>query len=370
MRYQIFTKAILTVLLVSIISCVGKRDREEVTTVNTGTEDIITVPVETMVLKKNTSEASIPFTGIMKPISSVDIIAEVTGKVKKINKKLGHSITTDDVIAIIDDEIPYNQFQQALSQKLSAENNLKIGKLNLESDEILFSNNDISRIAYENSVLGVKTAEANLLAAVANLSLTKKNYDNTKITAPINGIISRDNIELGTMVIPGTVLYRVIDFRTLKIEIGISQDLVKYARIGSDANIMISALGNKRFNGTVKHISPEADEVTGTYKVEIQLLNTSDLEIRAGMTAKIDLKITDSNKQLTVPNYTIVTKAGNQYVYKIVDNVAILTKIGTGLIFGSNTVVTSGLKEDDMIVIVGMKNLGENTPVYLESTNK
>ena len=92
MRYQIFTKAILTVLLVSIISCVGKRDREEVTTVNTGTEDIITVPVETMVLKKNTSEASIPFTGIMKPISSVDIIAEVTGKVKKINKKLGQRL--------------------------------------------------------------------------------------------------------------------------------------------------------------------------------------------------------------------------------------------------------------------------------------
>jgi len=371
MKFQILTKAILAALIISILSCGSNSDVKEgaATNINGETEDVFTIPVEAMILKKNISEASIPFTGILKPISSVDIVAEVTGKVKKINKKLGHSLSTEDVIAVIDDEIPYNQFQQALSQKLSAENNLKISKLNLESDEILFSNNDISKIAYENSILTVKTSEANLLAAVANLSLMKRNYDNTKITSPIDGVISRENIELGTMVSLGMVLYRVIDFSTLKVEIGISQDLIKYAMVGSEASIMISALDNKEINGIVKLVSPQADEITGTYKVEIQLLNSSDLEIRAGMTAKIDLKITDSNEQLTVPNYTIVSKAGDQYIYKIVDNIAILTKIETGLTLGSHTVVTSGLQEEDMIVVVGMKNLGENTPVYLDNAN-
>jgi RND family efflux transporter MFP subunit len=296
-------------------------------------------------------------------------VAEVSGKVKKINKKLGQSVSTEDVLAIIDDVILYNQFQQALSQKLSSENNLQIAELNLKSDEVLFDNNDISKIAYENSVLAVKTAEANLLATVANLSLMERNYNNTRIKSPINGYISRDHIELGTMVNLGMVLYRVIDFNTLKVGIGISQDLINYAKVGSKANINISALDNQTFEGEVTHVSPQADESTGTFKVEIQLPNTADMAIRAGMTTNVDLMITDLDEQLTVPNYAIVSKNGFQYIYKIEDNIAKLTKIETGQTLGTQTIVYSGLKEGEMIVVVGMKNLGESTLVYLENVN-
>jgi RND family efflux transporter MFP subunit len=371
MKYQLFIKSIVTVLTYTLLSCGGgeRGDEETAAGANPEVEEIFTVPVEAVVVKKSVIEASIPFAGILKPISSVDIVAEVSGKVQKINKKLGQSISTEDVLAIIDDEILYNQFQQALSQKLSAENNLKIAELNLESDEVLFDNNDISKIAYENSVLAVKTAEANLLAAVATLSLMERNYNNARIKSPITGFISRDYIELGTMVNPGMLLYRVIDFNTLKVEIGISQDLINYAKIGSRANITISALNNQTFEGEVTHVSPQADETTGTFKVEIQLPNTADMAIRAGMTTNVDLMITDLDEQLTVPNYAIVSKNGFQYIYKIEDNTARLTKIETGQTLGTQTIVYSGLKEGEMIVVVGMKNLGESTLVYLENVN-
>jgi RND family efflux transporter MFP subunit len=370
MEFQICRKTFNLIIILFLFACGGKTENENAAASNITTDtETITVPVEAMTITKTVTEAVIPFTSIVKPIKSVDIISEVSGKVEKINKELGQSVTTLDVIAVIDDEIAYNQYQQALSQKLSAENNLMISKLNLESDEVLFSNNDISKIAYENSVLAVKTAEANLLAAVANLSLLKRNYDNTKIKSPISGSISRDNLELGTMVAPGMVLYRVVDYSTLKIEIGVSQDLINFAKIGSDAIIKISALDNKHFLGKVTQVSPQADEITGTYKVEIQLENTSDLEIKAGMTADIDLRISDSGEQLTVPNYAIVLRADDQFVYKITDNIAKLNKIETGQVIGGNTVITSGLLENDTIVVVGMKNLGENTPVYVEMTD-
>ncbi len=227
MKYQRLSKSIFVLLLFSILSCGGNNNKEEIASnIESTSDEIKVVPVEVMLVAKQNLEATIPFTGVLAPSRSVDIISEVSGNVQKINKKLGHGVSTKDVLAVIDDEVPYNQFQQAHAQKLSAENSLKIAQLNLESDNILFANDDISKISYENSILAVKTAEANQLSAIANLSLLEKNYNNTKINSPISGIISRKYIELGTMVNIGMPIYRVVDLSSLKIEIGISQDLV------------------------------------------------------------------------------------------------------------------------------------------------
>ena len=372
---------ILTVLLsIFVLSCdKGKADEESTKNAENKikqTEQSIkkarkskVVPVEIMIAKKADIQATVPFTGILAPIHAVDIVAEVSGKVEKVNKKLGHRVTTADVLAVIDDKVPFSQYRQAQSQVLSAENNLKIAELNLKSDKTLFENEDISKLAYENSLLTVKTAEANKLSAEANLSLMEKNYNNTRIQSPFAGIISRKHIELGTMVNPNTPVYRVVDINTLKIEIGISQDLINHVKTGSQAEIKISALSNKNFTGYVRYVSPQADENSGTFKAEIHVKNTSDMKIRAGMTAKINLNISNGGKRLSVPDYALVSKNGESFIYKIKRNKAELLKIETGESIGDNIIINSGLTIGDSIVVVGMKSLGESTPVYIETVH-
>jgi RND family efflux transporter MFP subunit len=169
------------------------------------------------------------------------------------------------------------------------------------------------------------------------------------------------------MVNIGMPIYRVVDLSSLKIEIGISQDMVNYVKIGSQVNVKISALNNKSFGGIVQYISPQANEQTGTFKAEIHVPNTQKMEIRAGMTARIDLVVSNKGKQLSVPNYALVTKNGDHYIYKINASMAELYKIETGQSLGSRTIVNSGLAVGDTVVIVGMKNLGEKTSVFVET---
>ena len=352
------------------MSCGENNNKEEVAPkIESTSNEIKIVPVEVIVVSKQNLEATIPFTGILGPSRSVDIISEVSGKVQNINKSLGQTVSTKDVLAVIDDEVPYNQFQQAQAQKLSADNSLRIAQLNLESDNILFDNDDISKITYENSVLAVKNAEANQLSSIANLSLLEKNYNNTRIQSPISGIISRKYIELGTMVSISMPIYRVVDLSTLKIEIGISQDLVNYVNVGTPAKVQIAALNNQNFNGIVRYVSPQADEQTGTFKAEIHVPNTQSKEIRAGMTASIELAISNKDKQLFVPNYALVIKNDDQNIYKIKNGFAELHKIEIGQSLGSNTIINSGLAVGDTVVVVGMKNLGEMTAVFIETVN-
>ena len=171
------------------------------------------------------------------------------------------------------------------------------------------------------------------------------------------------------MVSVGMPLYRVVDLSMLKIEIGISQDMVNYVKVGASANVQISALNNKSFGGNVRYISPQADEQTGTFKAEIYVPNTQNMEIRAGMTASVDLAVGNNDEQLSVPNYALVNKNNDQYIYIIKNNYAELYKIETGQSLGSRTIVNSGLAEGDMVVVVGMKNLGEKTAVFVETIN-
>ncbi|KAA3662514.1 MAG: efflux RND transporter periplasmic adaptor subunit, partial [Calditrichaeota bacterium] len=168
---------------------------------------------------------------------------------------------------------------------------------------------------------------------------------------------------------PGTAVYRVVDLNTLKVEVGIPQALISRVGMGSRVRVTISALQNRMFPGKVEYVSPQADETTGAFTAEIHIKNNKDLEIRAGMTARLALQLEEKDGQLVVPDYAIVKKNGDNYVYLVKENVARLAMVDIAETIGSNAIVSDGLAEGDKVVVVGMKNLGIETRVSIETEN-
>lgn len=353
------------IIILFLVGC-GEPPAEEQGTSQQGEEISVVVPVEALTVKAETVTQNVGLSGVIVPINAADIIAEVSGKVEKVIKKLGDRVSTKDTLAIVDDRIPLANFLQAKSQVLSAENNLNIAQLNLKSDKELFANGDISKLAFQNAELAVKSAEANLLSAKANLSLLEKGYNDTRITSPINGLIARKYVNLGTMINPGMPVYSVVDLSKLKIEAGIAQNLIDKVTLGSKAKLTISGLNNRIFDAEVRHISPQADDATGVFKIEIHLNNTPDMKILAGMAANIDLNLTSLEDRISVPDHAIVTRGDDEFVYVIKNDIAKLTPIVTDGTFGANVLIKEGISEGEQIVVVGMKNLGIDTKVQIE----
>ena len=77
-----------------------------------------TIAVEALVIKLKRVEQNVPLTGVLKPLHSVDIVAEVSGKASTVYKKLGDAVSTKDTLAVIDDKIPLSNYRQAKSQVL------------------------------------------------------------------------------------------------------------------------------------------------------------------------------------------------------------------------------------------------------------
>lgn len=326
----------------------------------------VRVPVEAQIITRQPVQEQIPLTGVLQPLNAVDIIAEVSGKIVSIEKNSGDRITLQDTLAVIDDRIPRANFQQAGSQVLMAENNLNITRLNLRSDKELFASGDISELAYETAELGVKTAEASLLSAKAGYEVQKKQFEDTRIMSPISGKVSRKYVSLGTMVSPGMPVYRVVDLHTLKLEIGVPQTDIGRIREGNPARVLVPALNESTFDGFVFAVSPQAEEETGGFLIEVHVRNTQDLRILAGMTAKVDLTMKELKSIIVVPNHALVSRNGKDFVYKVLEEKAHLTEVVTGATIGGKVVVEDGLVSGDTVVVVGMQNLGEATPVFLE----
>ncbi|MBN2423852.1 MAG: efflux RND transporter periplasmic adaptor subunit [Calditrichaceae bacterium] len=327
------------------------------------------IPVEIMVIKAGNLEESINLTGVLRAIHSVDIVSEVSGKVIKINKKLGDYVKPGDILARIDDKIPSSNYEQAKAQTLSAENNLKIAKLNLKSDKELLESGDISDLAYENSLLAVKSAEANLLSAQANLKTMEKMYFDTRIMPPFSGQISREFIELGSMVTQGMPLYHIVDLSSLKLEVGVPQDIISRIKPGSPVEIRITSFPIETFEGKVRYVSPQASAGSGSFSVEIHLTNTPDLKILAGMTARAGIRLNNFGDRLTIPDYAIVSMNELDHVYRIKDNTALLTPINIEEKIGSLAIIKDGLAPGDSIVTVGVQKLGIATKVFIEKVH-
>lgn len=325
------------------------------------------IPVEAYIVKRGKIEEKLPFTAVLKPSHSVDIISEASGKIVKIYKELGSAVKTGETLATIDDVVAKSNYEQAKAQVLTAQNNLKIAELNFKSDKQLLENGDISQLAFENSELNVKSAEANHLAALADYSFMQKQFNDTRIKSPISGLVARKYNELGDMISPALPVYRVVDLDIMKLEIGIPQTFISNVEIGDQAEVMVTALKNEKFTGYVKYISPEADAATGSFITEIYVDNKPDHSIKAGMTAKVNLILKTKEQELIIPNHALITKNGEQNVYKINKETAKLIPVTTGESYGSKIIINNGLAEGDTIVEVGMKNLGVETKIWIET---
>jgi len=89
--------------------------------------------------------------------------------------------------------------------------------------------------------------------------------------------------------------------------------------------------------------------------------------IKAGMSSKVNLVLKTRDEQVIVPNHALITKNGDKYIYKIENEIAKLKPVKTGNSYGSKTIIEEGITEGDTIVVVGMKNLGMETKVWVET---
>lgn len=205
-----------------------------------------------------------------------------------------------------------------------------------------------------------EAAERRVLQGRAELTRARDLLDKTEITAPIDGVVTRLDVEEGEMVVigiqnqPGTILMTVSDLSAINAEVKVAEADVLRLAIDNPATVTLEAAGGRRFPGRVVEIGASALPQVGTqaaareFKVEVRL--TGDIAtLRPGLTCDAEILVAERSNVLTAPLQAVVQRGDATGVFVVKDDVATFTPITSGII-GGLEIEVDGIAEGTTIV--------------------
>ncbi len=236
-------------------------------------------------------------------------------------------------------------FDGAKSALTNAENALKNAKQNLE----------LTKTAVQSSIA---TANASVNSAKASLNIAANGLENTTVTAPISGYVSKCNASAGQMVGAGTVIAEIKNTNMVDAEIHVTETVVPFVTVGTEAEISVSSADIENLKGSVSSVNPVKDDRTGLYTVKISIDN-ADGSIKAGMLADITLTTQSASGIVKIPSDSLINDGGKYYVYLAKGGKAVKRDVTVGITDGVYTEITKGISVGDSVVVDGKEYLSE-----------
>jgi multidrug efflux pump subunit AcrA (membrane-fusion protein) len=140
----------------------------------------------------------------------------------------------------------------------------------------------------------IQVADAGVAQAQAALATARAALEDAMLVAPFDGTVGQVNGEVGELAAPSLPVLTVGDLSELRVQTkDLSEVDVERVKTGQEVEISVDALPNKKFQGRVALIAPQAIERRGdiVYTVKIDLLEGVESGLRWGMTAFVDIKV-------------------------------------------------------------------------------
>ncbi len=342
-----FIAVILAVLLIVVF--VLFRNRQKLETKLAGNVELTPTVSVSPVERKQISE-NLSLVGTITANLDVMVVSETVGRVEVVKAQVGDHVSAGSILVQVDDELKLANFK-------TAEVNYEKSKKDLQRYESLFNTKAVSENEIESARLGCKAAEAQYLVA-------KRQYNDTRITSPISGIVTSRLVDRGTMVQPGTPIANVVDISKLKVTVNVAEKDVFKLKTGDKVDITTDIYPGITYLGKISNISSKSDE-SHTYRVEIGLDNSQENPLKAGMFARLIFPLTNQKDILVIPRECLMGSRRTPQVYVVENNIAKVRDILLGTEAGTYLEVLKGLNEGEIVVTNGQNNLVDGITVKI-----
>jgi HlyD family secretion protein len=383
-------------------------------------EEIVPVQVE-KVMKRNITQ-TVSATGTIDSEFKVDITPEVTGEIVQLPVKEGDKVKKGDLLI----KINAKQYE---ADKESAEANLQAAKSTMamrkaELDKLqadfervkeLYNKNlssdaefQASKSSYESAKASYQGSMANVSQSEAALRRSEDQLSKTTILSPMNGTVTKLNVELGERVLgsfysQGTNIMTVSDLNNMEASVDVDENDVVLVSIGDTARIKVDAFGDRVFKGLVKEIGNSAitsglgtQEQVVNFDVKIKLTDL-DQKLRPGMSCNADIETETKDNVISVPIQSVTARTNTpsqnnqgeesnpnqapkktekvkEIVFIVDNNKAKSVEVKTGISDNNYIEVESGLKGGEKVVSGSYRaisrELSDGSNVRIESGEK
>jgi membrane fusion protein, multidrug efflux system len=272
---------------------------------NTAEETLETqgIPVFTAAVKTGSISDKIRLVGTLMPYEQVNVYSKASGKITKYAVEEGASVNEGDIIAYVDRDEPGFEFTPA------------------------------------------------------------------PVKSPAKGIVIKKFIDAGTTVTPATggaamatPVVSVGDISKLKAVVYVVEEDIARVKIGQEADITLDAYPGEMFRGNISAVSPSADSLSHSSKVEV-VVDNPDNKIKAGLSADVSVITGTMSGVLVIPRDSVIRKTNELYVFIIRNGLAEKRAISIGFDDGEYVQVKKGLSAGEKVAASDYNVLQEGLKV-------
>lgn len=354
--------------------------------------------------------------GKVQPVTYVKISPEVSGEIIELPVKEGQKVNKGDLLFSIKPDLYIASSNSAAASLQSALGSRDIALYSLEKWQSewerakgLFQNSLLSQSDFDtinNSYLTAQATYTNSLHQVtmSQAALDRASEDLSKciIFSPLDGTVSKLNSELGERVVgtgtyTGTEVMTISDLNHMEARVEIGEMDINLIKLGQKSWLEVDAFRDRKFAGTVTQIANSASGGGGTNatKFEVRILIQEKEAFRPGMSVTAEVETRYRTNVLSVPIQAVSTRMEasaklladkaakanpeeepppsatsrvkketgsgiEEVVFVVSGNSVLKRKVERGISDDNYTEITSGLQENEELVIGGYKAISKD----------
>ena len=300
--------------------------------------------------------------GVIDAAKEIVITIDFSERVQKVLVNEGERIKAGQLLIELDrkkQELRLARYRTSLKE---AKANLANAQTNLNRQEALFAGRNIAQSKLEGAQLARKTARARYEEALAAVQLGERELADRKITSPAAGQVVKRSVEPGETVNPGASLMVIQVIDAVRVVTYVTEKDINHLSLGSEAVVTTPAVPGRTYSARIESLGSKADSDTGSFSVKLAIPNTEGL-LRPGMTARVILQGLQYQDAILIPDNALVDRNRRRVAYKVVDGKATQVEPVVALTTMDLVLVMSGLQAGDQLIVEGVENIVEGTPV-------
>ena len=305
--------------------------------------------------------------------TSVDIYAQVSGKLTSQKYTGGELIRTGDILFTIDSRPYVAAIKKAHSELEKNTANQQFAKEKAETYTELIKDDIVSQLDFDQALTSVLTLDAQIEQNKADIDLAKLNIQWCTVRAPITGVTSITSIGVGTYVPVGGSTPLVTIKQSVPLSLNIYVPEVHFLKIRALKNrgpVRVQAFSDEDtervYEGTLTLIDNSMDKQTGTIWMQASFTNeNATMWPNEYFLTRVHLGI--AKGAIVIPNEVIVKTQKGNLVYVIKkDNTVESRTITIGDTYRELVIVEKGLTAGDVVVLEGQINLSPGVHVMIK----
>jgi len=299
------------------------------------------------------------------------IYARTNGYLKKWYVDIGGRVAAGTPLADLDTPEVDQELAQARANRDQIAATLDLAKSTADRYAALRTTDAVSQQEVDQTKSQFTQSQANLAAANANVQRLEQLEAFKHIYAPFAGIVTRRNVDVGTLVNAGNggalqELFNVAQTDPMRVYVQVPEGAAADIHAGLPASLDLTQFPGERFTGQVVRTSGSIDPQTRTLQTEVDVPNHQGRLLPGGF-AQIHLKTSGASTRLQVPVNALLFRAEGLRAVVVDDNHRVhLRRITIGRDFGTSLEVLQGLSVTDWIVINPPDSLDDNQDVRVQ----